>query len=154
MLVFLLLLLSSSVRSSPCPQFSFLATITTVPRDSPPMLDHKGQREAEKLTILGQHFTGLHVLHEVFLFLVDAGREAVLLGSVDGGVDILPLVLSLGNGHLLLDARLSSFLAAQLAAEFGGRSALDVKPDDICCGLLFSHSRSQLGGLEHRAGQV
>lgn len=79
----------------------------------------------------GQLLADLDVLHEVGLALVDAGGEALLLGGVDGLLDVLDALLAGGRLVLLLVAHLAALVAPQRAAELGRLPALVVEVDGV-----------------------
>lgn len=86
---------------------------------------------ASLLTIGGERLALLDVLHEVLLLLVDAGREALLLGIINHLPDELALLACLGLCCVLLRARLSSLFSSQVSSEARVYAPLVVEVDGI-----------------------
>lgn len=83
-------------------------------------------------TILGEHLAGHDLLVEVGLAILDTGREALVLGIIDEGLDGVALGLCGSLGLLLLGARLATLVSPQVAAEIGVGAALEVEVGGVC----------------------
>lgn len=83
-------------------------------------------------TILAQHLARHDLLVEKGLSLLHAGRESLLLGLVDLGLDGAAQSLCGGIGFFLLGADLFALVSSQATTEFGVSSSLEIKVCDIC----------------------
>jgi hypothetical protein len=83
-------------------------------------------------TILAQHLARHNLLIEEGLSLLHAGRESLLLGLVDLGLDGAAQSLCRGLGFLLLGADLLALVSSQVTTEFGVSSSLEIKVCGIC----------------------
>lgn len=83
-------------------------------------------------TILAQHLARHDLLIEEGLSLLHAGRESLLLGLVDLGLDGAAQLLCGGLGFFLLGADLLALVSSQVTTEFGISSSLEIKVGDIC----------------------
>lgn len=84
-----------------------------------------------KLTILAHHLASHDLLVEVGLALLNASREALLLGLIDSELDGITLALGGSSGLLLLGAGLSALVSSEIATEAGLRAAAVVEVDSV-----------------------
>jgi hypothetical protein len=77
------------------------------------------------------HLAVLDLLEEVRLLLIGAGGEALLLGGIDGSLDLLAVGDALGLGRLLLQARFPALFSAECPTEFDVVSPPVVEVDRV-----------------------
>lgn len=83
-------------------------------------------------TILAQHLARHDLLIEESLSLLHTGRESLLLGLIDLGLDGATQSLCGGLGFLLLGADLLALVSSQVTTELGISSSLEIKVCGIC----------------------
>lgn len=99
------------------------------------------------LTISSQGLALGHLLQEEGLLLLDARREALGLGHLDGQLDHLALLDRLLLGLLLLGAGLPPLVSPQVAAELNVRASAVVKVESVGCPYTLASVHIKFGSV-------